>query len=133
MVGRTVEQFGRLDFVVMNAGFAIRFEESLLKICLEKLAENMRTLFEVFPITLAMLALTAARVMAPFEPDVRRVTDPFITFHEIPFARPNAHPRHLIPCVTVAFCNERCLPSAPMARHKQGELQSARRLLTGPH
>lgn len=98
MVGRTVEQFGRLDFVVMNAGFAIRFEESLLKIPLEKLAENMRTLFEVFPITLAMLALAAARVIAPFEPEGGSKTDPFITFHEIPFARPNAHPRRLIRC-----------------------------------
>lgn len=65
MVSRTVGQFGQLDFVVVNAGFAIRFEESLLTLPLDKLAAGMRTQFEVFPIALASLALAAARVMAP--------------------------------------------------------------------
>jgi hypothetical protein len=31
-----------VDFVVVNAGLAIRFEESLLKLSLEKLAVAMR-------------------------------------------------------------------------------------------
>jgi len=73
MVEQTMDRFGRVDFVVANAGFAIRFEESLLDISLEKVAESMRTQFEVFPIAFATLALAAARVMAPryeaIEPD----------------------------------------------------------------
>ncbi len=73
IVKQTVDRFGKLDFVVVNAGFAIRFEESLLELSLEKLAESMRTQFEVFPIAFATLALAAARVMAPYyeaiEPD----------------------------------------------------------------
>jgi NAD(P)-dependent dehydrogenase (short-subunit alcohol dehydrogenase family) len=73
MVAQTLARFGRLDFVVANAGFALRFEESLLKIPLEELAAAMRTQFEVFPVAFATLALAAARVMAPryaaLEPD----------------------------------------------------------------
>jgi len=73
MVNQTMDRFGRIDFVVANAGFAIRFEESLLDISLDKLAESMRTQFEVFPIAFATLALAAARFMAPhytaIEPD----------------------------------------------------------------
>jgi NAD(P)-dependent dehydrogenase (short-subunit alcohol dehydrogenase family) len=65
MVEQTLARFGQLDFVVANAGFALRFEESLLKIPLDKLASSMRTQFEVFPIAFATLALAAARVMAP--------------------------------------------------------------------
>ena len=73
MVEQTLARFGQLDFVVANAGFALRFEESLLRISLEKLASSLRTQFEVFPIAFATLALAAARVMAPryacLEPD----------------------------------------------------------------
>lgn len=73
MVDQTMDRFGRVDFVVANAGFAIRFEEPLLDISLEKVAESMRTQFEVFPIAFATLALAAARVMTPryeaIEPD----------------------------------------------------------------
>jgi NAD(P)-dependent dehydrogenase (short-subunit alcohol dehydrogenase family) len=65
MVDMAVKRFGRLDFVVANAGFAIRFEESLLRLPLDKLEEAMRTQFAVFPIAFASLALAAARVMAP--------------------------------------------------------------------
>ena len=65
MVAQTLDWFGQVDFVVVNAGFAIRFEESLLKYPLDELAEAMRTQFEVFPIAFATLALRAARVMAP--------------------------------------------------------------------
>jgi len=65
MVAETVERFGQLDFVIVNAGFAIRFEESLLTLPLDKLVASMRTQFEVFPIAFATLALAAARVMAP--------------------------------------------------------------------
>jgi len=65
MVKETIERFGRLDFVIVNAGLAIRFEESLLTLSLDKLAESMRMQFEVFTIAFATLALAAARVMAP--------------------------------------------------------------------
>lgn len=65
MVDETVGRFGRLDFVIANAGFAIRFEEPLLEMPAEKIAQAMRTQFEVFPIAFATLALRAARVMAP--------------------------------------------------------------------
>jgi NAD(P)-dependent dehydrogenase (short-subunit alcohol dehydrogenase family) len=65
MVAETVKRFGRLDFVVANAGFAIRFEESLLQLSITKLTEAMRTQFAMFPIAFASLVLAAARVMAP--------------------------------------------------------------------
>ena len=65
MVAQTVEWFGKLDFVVANAGFAIRFEDPLLTTPIDKIIESMRTEFEVFPIALASLSLAAARVMAP--------------------------------------------------------------------
>ena len=65
MVRTTVDLFGDIDFVIANAGFAIRLEESLLSISAKKLAESMRVQFEVFPIAFATLAIEAARVMAP--------------------------------------------------------------------
>lgn len=65
MVTQTLERFDTLDFVIANAGFAIRFEEPLLELPLDKLVESMRTQFEIFPIALATLALAAAKVMAP--------------------------------------------------------------------
>lgn len=65
MVAQTMERFGQLDFVIANAGFAIRFEESLLTLPLDRLVEAMRTQFEIFPIAFATLALAAARVIAP--------------------------------------------------------------------
>jgi NAD(P)-dependent dehydrogenase (short-subunit alcohol dehydrogenase family) len=65
MVDQTMRQFGRLDFVIANAGFAIRFEKPLLETSTEELAEAMRTQFEVFPIAFATLAIRASQVMAP--------------------------------------------------------------------
>ncbi len=65
MVNLTMEQYGRVDFVIANAGFAIRFEQSLLDLPEAELRKAMRTQFEVFPICFATLALAAARVMAP--------------------------------------------------------------------
>lgn len=73
MVERTMERFGRVDFVIANAGFAIRLEQSLLTLSEAELRKAMRTQFEIFPICFASLALAAARVMAPLyeaiEPD----------------------------------------------------------------
>lgn len=65
MVDETVRRYGRLDFVIANAGFAIRFEKPLLDMPAAEIAKAMRTQFEVFPIAFATLALRAARVMAP--------------------------------------------------------------------
>jgi NAD(P)-dependent dehydrogenase (short-subunit alcohol dehydrogenase family) len=65
IVAQTVERFGKLDFVIANAGFAIRLEESVFNLSLEKLTESMRTQFEVFPIAFATLAIAAAKVIAP--------------------------------------------------------------------
>jgi NAD(P)-dependent dehydrogenase (short-subunit alcohol dehydrogenase family) len=65
MVDETVRRYGRLDFAIANAGFAIRFERPLLEMPAEEIAQAMRTQFDVFPIAFATLALRAARVMAP--------------------------------------------------------------------
>lgn len=65
MVDETVRRYGRLDFAIANAGFAIRFERPLLEMPAEEIAQAMRTQFEVFPIAFATLALRSARVMAP--------------------------------------------------------------------
>jgi NAD(P)-dependent dehydrogenase (short-subunit alcohol dehydrogenase family) len=73
IVAQTVERFGKLDFVIANAGFAARFEEPLLDLSLKKVVERMRIQFEIFPIAFATLALAAARIMVPryegIEPD----------------------------------------------------------------
>ena len=73
IVNLAMEEYGRVDFVIANAGFAIRFEQSLLELPESELRKAMRTQFEIFPICLATLALAAARVMAPvyenIEPD----------------------------------------------------------------
>jgi NAD(P)-dependent dehydrogenase (short-subunit alcohol dehydrogenase family) len=65
MVDETMRRYGQLDFVIANAGFAIRFEKPLLEMSAEEIARAMRTQFEIFPIAFATLALRAARVMAP--------------------------------------------------------------------
>ena len=65
MVEQTVELFGKIDFVIANAGFAMRFEEPLLEMPLDRLSAAMKMQFEVFPVAFATLALAAARVMAP--------------------------------------------------------------------
>lgn len=65
MVAETVEKYGRLDFVIANAGFAIRFEQPLLSMPVEKVAESLATQFAVFPTAFTTLTLAAARVMAP--------------------------------------------------------------------
>ena len=65
MVAEAVAMYGRLDFVIANAGFAIRFEEPLLGIPVEKVGESLATQFAVFPTAFTTLTLAAARVMAP--------------------------------------------------------------------
>lgn len=65
MVNKTVEKFGKLDFVIANAGLAYRFEEPLLSMPTEKIVEAMENQFRMFPIALTTLAVRAAEVMAP--------------------------------------------------------------------
>ena len=64
MVEQAVKRFGKLDFVIANAGYAMRCEEPLLTTPVEKVADALRKQFEMFPIAFATLALAAARVMA---------------------------------------------------------------------
>jgi NAD(P)-dependent dehydrogenase (short-subunit alcohol dehydrogenase family) len=63
MVGETVARFGRLDFLIANAGFAIRFEAPLLATPLDRILAAMETQFRVFPMAFAALALAAAKAM----------------------------------------------------------------------
>lgn len=63
IVSKTKEVYGDVDFAVINAGFAVRFEKPLLTLPEEEIAEAMRTQFEVFPIAFVTLALAVAREM----------------------------------------------------------------------
>jgi len=65
MVDETIKRYGKLDFVIANAGLAIRFEEPLLDVPAEKIVAAMQNQFAMFPIAFATLALRAAKVMAP--------------------------------------------------------------------
>ena len=65
MVEYTQQRFGGVDFVIVNAGYAIRFEKPLLSLPVAEIAEGMRRQFEVFPIAFVTLALAAARAMVP--------------------------------------------------------------------
>jgi 2-deoxy-D-gluconate 3-dehydrogenase len=65
MVDETIKRYGKLDFVVANAGLAIRFEEPLLDMPAEKIVAAMQNQFAMFPIAFATLALRAAKAMAP--------------------------------------------------------------------
>lgn len=63
MVDRTLMEFGALDFVIINAGFALRFEKPLLQMDLSEMAAAFRTQFNIFPLPMATLSLAASRVM----------------------------------------------------------------------
>lgn len=65
IVKQTLELFGTIDFVVVNAGFAIRFDQPLLKVPLCELETNLRIQFDVFTTSFVSLSLACARVMAP--------------------------------------------------------------------
>ena len=65
MVDETIKRYGKLDFVVANAGLAIRFEEPLLDMPAEKIVAAMQNQFAMFPIAFATLALRAAKAMVP--------------------------------------------------------------------
>lgn len=75
MVSEAMDRFGRLDFAIANAGFAIRFEQPLLEMPVDEITAALRTQFEVFAIPFASLALSAARVMAPQFENVERDAD----------------------------------------------------------
>ena len=63
IVETTLAEFDGIDFAIINAGFAIRFENPILGMDLNEIAESMRTQFEVFPIAMATLALAVAKEM----------------------------------------------------------------------
>jgi NAD(P)-dependent dehydrogenase (short-subunit alcohol dehydrogenase family) len=65
IVAKTMELFGTIDFVIVNAGFAVRFEKPLLETPTEEVIAGLRTQFEIFPVALTSLVLDAARIMAP--------------------------------------------------------------------
>lgn len=65
MVQQTVDEFGTLDFVIINAGLAIRFEEPLLETPMEHIVKSMRNQYDMFAVSFVTLALAAAKVMAP--------------------------------------------------------------------
>jgi 3-oxoacyl-[acyl-carrier protein] reductase len=65
MIAETLGLYGQLDFVIANAGFAIRFEQPLLEIPIDKIEETLRAQFALFPTAFTTLTLAAARAMAP--------------------------------------------------------------------
>ncbi len=63
IVNKTVELFGTVDFCIINAGFAIRFEKPLLEMDISEIEDSLKNQFNVFPIACISLAITASRVM----------------------------------------------------------------------
>lgn len=60
---KTIESFGTIDFCIINAGFAIRFEKPLLEMDINEIEESLRIQFNVFPVASISLALAASREM----------------------------------------------------------------------
>jgi NAD(P)-dependent dehydrogenase (short-subunit alcohol dehydrogenase family) len=71
MVAKAKEQFGKIDFVIANAGVANRFQEPFLGYDSGTIAEKMRHQFNLFPIAFATLATAAAKEMAPRYKDIK--------------------------------------------------------------
>lgn len=65
IVSKTLEIFETIDFVIANAGFAIRLEKPILEYPTEELVSHLKTQFQIFPISFLSLAVEAAKVMAP--------------------------------------------------------------------
>lgn len=65
MVSRTLEEFETLDFVIVNAGLAIRFEDPLFETPMKHIIDSMKNQFDMFAIGFTALALAAAKAMAP--------------------------------------------------------------------
>jgi 3-oxoacyl-[acyl-carrier protein] reductase len=63
IVNKAVELFGTVDFCIINAGFAIRFEKPLLEMDISEIEDSLKTQFNVFPVACISLAITASRVM----------------------------------------------------------------------
>lgn len=71
MVAGTKQRFGKIDFVIANAGVANRFQEPLLGLDSATIAEKLRHQFELFTIAFATLAVEAAKEMAPRYKDIK--------------------------------------------------------------
>ena len=65
IVEKAVKEMGGIDFLVINAGFAVRFEKSILDTPVEDVIAGLRTQFEIFPVALTSLVLEASKVMVP--------------------------------------------------------------------
>lgn len=63
MVQKTIERFGKINFLIANAGFAIRFEKPFPSLSNNYLYESLETEFKVFPIAFATLALAASKYL----------------------------------------------------------------------
>ncbi len=63
MVQKTIARFERLNFLIVNAGFAIRFEQPFPDLSNDYLYESLETQFKLFPIALATLAHAASRFL----------------------------------------------------------------------
>jgi NAD(P)-dependent dehydrogenase (short-subunit alcohol dehydrogenase family) len=72
MVERTIEKFGTINFIIANAGFAIRFEKPFPSLTVDFLYESMEKEFQVFPIAFASLALAASKYMIEEYEDAKR-------------------------------------------------------------
>jgi len=70
IVDRTMETFGRIDIVIINAGAAKRFEKPYLELPLHEVASAMREQYEQFGIHTTLLALAAAKQMVSFYKDI---------------------------------------------------------------
>jgi len=71
MVAKTKEKFGKIDFLVANAGVANRFQAPLMSFDSATIAEKLRHQFNLFPVAFATLAVEAAKEMAPRYKDVK--------------------------------------------------------------
>ncbi|MDD4362968.1 MAG: SDR family oxidoreductase [Atribacterota bacterium] len=60
MVQKTITRFGKLNFLIVNAGFAIRFEKPFPDLSNNQLYESLEIQFKLFPIALATLAHAAS-------------------------------------------------------------------------
>jgi len=70
IIDSTMEVFGRIDIVIINAGAAKRFEKPYLELPLPEVASAMREQYEQFAVHTILLALAAAKQMVFLYKDI---------------------------------------------------------------
>jgi NAD(P)-dependent dehydrogenase (short-subunit alcohol dehydrogenase family) len=70
IVDSTMEAFGRIDIVIINAGAAKRFEKPYLELSLPEVASTMREQYQQFAVHTTLLALAAAKQMISLYKDI---------------------------------------------------------------